>query len=141
MQVTMQESKHAKRASTEACQARIHTNTPSIRAPQASKHASERAHQPQYNASKSNMRFIRLHLAWLVKLFQSAFTCSKLALETLEQGVKYVQSQQYFIPCCNVSIAKFEHVITGWVTILIYVAIFLLEKYEKILLSQIFEYL
>ena len=26
-----------------------------------------------------------------------AFTCSKLTIETLEQGVKYVQSQQNFV--------------------------------------------
>ena len=25
-------------------------------------------------------------------IYQSAFTCSKLTIETLEQGVKYVQS-------------------------------------------------
>ena len=28
----------------------------------------------------------------LVLIIQSAFTCSKLTIETLEQGVKYVQS-------------------------------------------------
>ena len=38
---------------------------------------------------------------------QSAFTCSKLTIETLEQGVKYVQSSR-------VSIFNFEHVIAGW---------------------------
>ena len=35
-------------------------------------------------------------------------TCSKSTIETLEQGVKYV-------PCSNVSIVNFEHVIAGWV--------------------------
>ena len=33
-------------------------------------------------------------------------------VETLEQGVKYVQS--YFTPCSSVSIVNFEHVIAGW---------------------------
>ena len=32
------------------------------------------------------------HLLLDATLTQSAFTCSKLAIETLEQGVKYVQS-------------------------------------------------
>ena len=45
---------------------------------------------------------LRLYPAYLIKtlsksspcwaLIQPAFTCSKLAKETLEQGVKYVQS-------------------------------------------------
>ena len=29
-----------------------------------------------------------------LRLSQWAFTCSKLAIETIEQGVRYVQSQQ-----------------------------------------------
>ena len=33
-----------------------------------------------------------MHLAGWYVATQSAFTCSKLAIETLEQGVKYVQS-------------------------------------------------
>ena len=33
------------------------------------------------------------HILWCVS-FQLAFTCSKLTIETLEQGVKYVQSLQ-----------------------------------------------
>ena len=32
------------------------------------------------------------YLASILMTFQSAFTCSKLTIETLEQGVKYVQS-------------------------------------------------
>ena len=31
-------------------------------------------------------------VCWLVVLSQPAMTCSKLTIETLEQGVKYVQS-------------------------------------------------
>ena len=34
-------------------------------------------------------------MLWKIKMFalpQLAFTCSKLTIETLEQGVKYVQS-------------------------------------------------
>ena len=67
---------------------------------------------------------------------QPAFTCSKLTIETLEQGVKYVNKYvkvnkanrttpdvalvsllltTYFTPCFNVSIVNFEHVIAGWV--------------------------
>ena len=41
-------------------------------------------------------------------LSQSAFTCSKLTTETLEQGVKYVQN------CSSVSVVNFEHVIASW---------------------------
>ena len=39
--------------------------------------------------------------------FQPAITCSRLTIETLEQGVKYVQS---FTPCSSVSIVNFEQV-------------------------------
>ena len=64
---------------------------------------------------------------------QLAFTCLKLTIEALEQGVKYVQSQTvktperrqsfwwlycklstYFATCSRVSIVNFEHVIAGW---------------------------
>ena len=41
-------------------------------------------------------------------LSQPAITCSKLTIETLEQGVKFVQS------CCSVSIVNFEQVNAGW---------------------------
>ena len=41
-------------------------------------------------------------------LSQPAITCSKLRIETLEQGVKFVQS------CCSVSIVNFEQVNAGW---------------------------
>ena len=37
---------------------------------------------------------------------QPAFTCSKLTIETLEQGVKY---------CSSVSIVNFEQVNPGWI--------------------------
>ena len=40
---------------------------------------------------------------------KSAFTCLKLTIETLEQGVKGVT------PCSSVCIVNFEHVNTGWV--------------------------
>ena len=43
--------------------------------------------------------------AELKKLTQPAFTCSKLTIETLEQGVKYVQS---------VSIVNSEQAHAGW---------------------------
>ena len=35
---------------------------------------------------------------------QSTFTCLKLTIETLEQGVKY------FLPCSSVSIVNFKQV-------------------------------
>ena len=59
-----------------------------------------------------------------VESAQPAFTCSKLKIETLEQGVKYVQSiktpkrqsrtKKYFAPCSSVSIGNFEQIIAGW---------------------------
>ena len=63
------------------------------------------------------------HLWWLLLQLWNAhevigyvpteqkFTCSKLTIETLEQGVKYVH---VFSPCSGVSIVNFEHVIAGW---------------------------
>ena len=55
------------------------------------------------------------------------FNCSKLTIETLKQGVKYVKSlllkhqndanETYFTPCSSASIVNFKHVITGWVVI------------------------
>ena len=63
---------------------------------------------------------------------QLTITCSKLTIETLEYGVKYVQSYQLrqqkvinkdtrkaaFIPCAGVSIVSFEHVNVDWETTL-----------------------
>ena len=59
-------------------------------------------------------------------LTQPAITCSKLATETVEQEVKYVQWSQmasfwclycwlwtYFAPCSRVSIVNFEQVNAG----------------------------
>ena len=40
-------------------------------------------------SSSSAAEFITL---WVLYLSQPAITCSKLTIETLEQGVKYVQS-------------------------------------------------
>ena len=40
---------------------------------------------------------------------QLASTCSKLAIETLEEGVK-----QHFTICSSVSIVNFEQVNAGW---------------------------
>ena len=58
---------------------------------------------------------------------QSSITCSKLTIETQEQGVKYVQSLQenyftvnfdhIFSPCSRVSIVNFEQVSADWVPI------------------------
>ena len=73
------------------------------------------------------LHFFRL--VQIVKLFlcffemeyisQSAFTCSKLTIETLEQGVKVIQSYSKFtiktpLFYSIVSIVNFEHVIAGW---------------------------
>ena len=58
-----------------------------------------------------------------MNLSQSAFTCSKLTIEQLEQGVKYVQVNNkdtrtttitYFTTCFSVSIVNFKYVIAGW---------------------------
>ena len=58
-------------------------------------------------------------------LTQPKFTCSKLTIETLEQGVKQgangivlvslFLTWTYFTPCTSVFIVHFEHVIAGWV--------------------------
>ena len=42
-------------------------------------------------------------------LSQLAITCSKLTIDTVEQGVKYVQSY-----CSSVSIVNFEQENAGW---------------------------
>ena len=51
---------------------------------------------------------------------QLAITCSKLAIETLEQGVKNVQ--KFFTPCSSVSIVNFEKVNASWVRVTIFVS-------------------
>ena len=72
---------------------------------------------------QSNLHHTRLDLLQIVT--QPAITCSKLTTETLEQGVKYVQSYQNILvsllltlnisyTCSGVSILKFEQVNTGW---------------------------
>ena len=45
---------------------------------------------------------------------QSAITCSKLTVETLDQGVKYVKLTTSFTSCSSVSIVNFEQVNSGW---------------------------
>ena len=45
---------------------------------------------------------------------QSAITCSKLTVETLDQGVKYVKLTTSFTSCSSVSIVNFELVNSGW---------------------------
>ena len=60
---------------------------------------------------------------FVCNITQSAFTCSKLTIETLERGDKYVQSGvvlvslllQIFTPYSGVSFVNFEHVIADWV--------------------------
>ena len=52
---------------------------------------------PNYPNYKHNKNFpqksyITFKCLWNTKLTQSAFTCSKLTIGTLEQDVKYVQS-------------------------------------------------
>ena len=47
---------------------------------------------------------------------QFVIRCSKLTIETLEKGVKYVQNKwTYFTPSSSVSIVNFELAIAGWV--------------------------
>ena len=45
---------------------------------------------------------------------QSAITCSKLTVETLDQGAKYVKLTTSFTSCSSVSIVNFEQVNSGW---------------------------
>ena len=42
---------------------------------------------------------------------QPAFTCSKLTIETLQQGVNF---EHILTLCSSVSIVNFEHVIASW---------------------------
>ena len=44
-----------------------------------------------------------------------AITCSKLTIETWEQGVKYVQINNKDTRTTPVSVVNFEHVNAGWV--------------------------
>ena len=46
-----------------------------------------------------------------VVLSQSTFTCSKLIIETLEEGVKIASK---LTPSSSVFIINFENVIAGW---------------------------
>ena len=53
---------------------------------------------------------------------QSAFTCSKLSIETLEQGMKSIQNNKDtrttpLAPCSGVSIVNFEQVNANWVAL------------------------
>ena len=48
--------------------------------------------KPHPNMNLRKQILIRLRLLLALSRSQPAFTCSKLTIETLEQGVKYVQS-------------------------------------------------
>ena len=55
---------------------------------------------------------------WVIRIekniTQPAITCSKLTLETLEQGVKYVNNKDTrTTPCSSVSSVNFEQVNAG----------------------------
>ena len=52
-----------------------------------------------------------LHLLCSVKISRLIFTCSKSAIETLEKGVKQVQSQQLKH---SISIFEFEQTNISW---------------------------
>ena len=52
-------------------------------------------HQDSLEQTKGGRLFYQLQAqkpSYILVLTQPAFTCSKLTIETLEQGVKYVQS-------------------------------------------------
>ena len=70
---------------------------------------------------------------YLAKNFQPAFTWSKLTIQTIEEGVKYVQI---------FSIVNFEHVIAGWVKEYLlnleYMSIPLISTLSRVTLSTIF---
>ena len=55
-----------------------------------------------------------LHLLCSVKIYRLIFTCSKSAIETLEKGVKQVQSQQLKYHN-SISIFEFEQTNISWV--------------------------
>ena len=63
--------------------------------------------------SFKNIIFILLSASFEILFADStqlAFTCSKLAIETVEQGVKYIRRQWR---CFGVFVVNFEHVIAG----------------------------
>ena len=50
---------------------------------------------------------------------QPTVTCSKLTIETLEQGRHsgvFIVNFEHFTSCSSVSVVNFEHVIAGWET-------------------------
>ena len=69
---------------------------------------------------------------------QGAFTCSKLTIETLEQG------NTYFTPCSSVSIVDFEQVNAHWEIlknrINMYYTCLKLKKFKKFSPLLIFEW-
>ena len=75
----------------------------------------------------ANLNFLFIRSQFIRITTQPAFTCSKVTMETLEQDLKYVQSNNkdtkttslayfttYFTSCSTVSIVNFEHLIAGW---------------------------
>ena len=58
---------------------------------------------------------------------QPAIACSKLAIETLEQGVKYVNTT----PCFSISVGNFEQVNSDWVVWRVYGSFFSAEMYAR----------
>ena len=58
--------------------------------------ASNGLNQSFCEISLRNLAFLNCNLSSWRNPVQSAFTCSKLTIETLEQGMKYVQSVYMF---------------------------------------------
>ena len=61
----------------------------------------------------NQLSFFRNKLSSLAT--QLVFSYSNLTIETLEQGVKYVNYVKYV--CSSVSIVNFEHATADWITI------------------------
>ena len=85
---------------------------------------------PLLNFCKDAWKFWRSFLEFKFPFVSlSALNCSKLTIETSEQGVYYVQNYKnkdtrtciyyyfwtFFTTCFSVSVVNFEHVIVGWV--------------------------
>ena len=70
-------------------------------------------------SSVSIVNFKQVNVCWVLVseiVAQPEITCSKLTIETLEQGVKYVWNmfKTYFTLCSSISIVKFQQVNADW---------------------------
>ena len=66
-----------------------------------------------------------------------AITCSKLTIETWEQGVKYVQINNEDTRTTPVSVVNFEHVNAGWVRSILFFTWILIRKKKNSLIHLV----